>query len=95
LVGETGQELIDLLLDFRYDFRMTGSDIVTFLRIGGEVVEFWIGEDKVAATTGGCGAIGAGIVACDVEFPIVPAGALQVPIVEIEKQIAIDRLLLA
>ena len=80
----------NLVPDFFDHVRVRGSDVVTFIRILIQVVELGMRQHIVANATGRRRHIGCRIVPCDMQFPVVPSSALNVPVIEIQQRSAID-----
>ncbi len=80
----------DLRHDLRDDLRMEVGYVIAFIGIGSEIIELWLREQQVFQAVGRRWAVASAVVARDVQLPLVPAGALEMHIIEVEQRIAID-----
>src|ERR1017187_1340558 len=84
-LGKDGDQALEAGGNFGDHGRVLGRGIVGFRGVLLDVVQLRLLKRQIDSAAGGRGAIGEGVVAGDVELPLSPARALQIPAIEIEQ----------
>ena len=87
-LGKAGDQALDPGGNFGDDGRVLRGNIVGFRRVLFDVVQLRLLQRQIDSAARGRGAIREAVVARDVELPLSPARALQVPAIEIEQGFA-------
>jgi Sulfatase len=81
---KTSEQRLDAPLYLGNDLGITGSNIVAFLWIERQVIELRLWQDIVATPTHRSSAVTARIMPSHVQLPLMPASALQIPVIEVK-----------
>src|SRR5579872_1222071 len=95
LSGEGRQQLVDAGADVGNNLRILSRGIVAFFGIVLHIVEFLMGQWEVESSSDRIRRPGKRVVAGDVKLPSSHPGALQVPGIEIQENVAVNGILLA